>query len=97
MSDGYFYNGADKDIVDQVRAVLNYQNPEISSAGYRIDTGNNDINMVATLRILNDENTVNKNMMIYNGTGYMGVQINPWDEKIVLKNFTNGKQFAPNY
>jgi hypothetical protein len=54
MSEGDFYAGADKDIVDVVRTVFNYQNEEINSAGFRIDTGNNEISKVASLRLLND-------------------------------------------
>lgn len=53
--------------------------------------------MVASLRILNEQNTVNKLMKVYNGTGYMDVSVNPWNEKIMLHNITNGKQFPPNY
>ena len=36
-------------------------------------------------------------MKVFNGTGYMDVSINPWSDKITLKNITNGMQFAPKY
>ena len=73
MKAGEFKDGVDQDLLVTVRSVLNYQNNEINSTMFRIDTGGRDINKVAGMRLLNNKNTANKNMKVHNGTMFVDV------------------------
>lgn len=73
MSEGDFFAGADKDLVKNIMPVLNYKNYEVSSNEFRMDTGNMNVDKVGMIRQINKRNIVNKNMKIFNGTGYMDV------------------------
>jgi hypothetical protein len=95
MKSGTFEDGVDQDLLDTVRPVLNYQSGEINRQSFKIDTGNKELDKVATMRQVNGLNTANKNVRTYNGFEYIDVQVNPWNGKVHLDGATNGKQFKP--
>lgn len=60
-----------------------------------MDTGVNDKAAVTRVRQINELPTINKNMIIFNGTYRSTLEVNPWKASIRLNNVTNGMQFSP--
>lgn len=61
----------------------------MNSTELKIDTGNEVVNNVAKMRMINNLDYVNKNMRIYNGSYYSSVQVVPYEKKL-LGSATNG-------
>jgi hypothetical protein len=69
----------------------------ISGSQVRVDAGFTSLDKIARVRLVNNLPTINKNMIVFNGTNHTLHQVNPWKDVISFSNGTNGMQYQPFY
>jgi len=71
ISQGNFYQGNDKDLINKINPVFNLNTQQVADAELRMDTGALNLDRIARIRQINQRPYLNIKQKIFNGTGYV--------------------------